>query len=138
MVSDDLIWACLRNNSSFLRKQKGNKTFLSAEPGNVRNVHSFKYSGLANSKSISVNVTENGAELVKKSSTKNKPAKMSAKISLKNARGPARNNKTIEAAVSKVYYRRDLLKETLARHTAIAKAAARKQNGVTFSVSGRK
>lgn len=137
-VSDDLVWACVNKHNSFLRKQRGNKTVLSAEPGNARNVHSFKYSGLANSKAISVVPTESGAVLLKKTKSKNKPAKLSTKINLKNARGPARNNKTIEAAISKSYYRRDLLKDTLARHSAVAKAASRKANGVEFSVSGRK
>lgn len=50
--SDDLIWACVRNNSCFLRKgRKPNATF-STERGNLTGKNSFKYSGLANSKTI--------------------------------------------------------------------------------------
>lgn len=58
-MSDSLVWLCVKNNNAFLVK-RGKKnsrcgaTMFSKESGNLLNVNSFKYSGLANSKTIDI------------------------------------------------------------------------------------
>ncbi|CAN0268378.1 unnamed protein product, partial [Discosporangium mesarthrocarpum] len=58
-VSDELTWALIKKNNCFLYKRNGQtarsgKVVLSAEPNNLLNYNSFKYSGLANSKAVGV------------------------------------------------------------------------------------
>ena len=47
-MSADLVWALVKNNNSFLVK-RANVQF-SAEAGNLTNLNTFKYSGIANDK----------------------------------------------------------------------------------------
>lgn len=47
-MSSELVWAIVKNNNSFLVK-RDNAQF-SAEPTNLMNLNSFKYSGIANYK----------------------------------------------------------------------------------------
>ncbi|KAJ8501888.1 hypothetical protein ONZ45_g11983 [Pleurotus djamor] len=49
-MSTDLQWLLVRNYNSFLVKRVREGPVFSKEPGNLRNLHSHKYSGLANSK----------------------------------------------------------------------------------------
>ena len=48
MSSADLIWLLVKDNNSYLVKRNGVQ--WSREPGNLRNVNAFKYSGLAKAK----------------------------------------------------------------------------------------
>ncbi len=43
-MSDQLVWQLVRGHNSFIRKGI-NGLVLSAEPGNLYNKHSYKYSG---------------------------------------------------------------------------------------------
>ncbi|CEM04613.1 unnamed protein product [Vitrella brassicaformis CCMP3155] len=52
MASPDLVWLCVRNSSSFIKKSNG--ITLTNEPGNLTGENSFKYSGLANNKTVDV------------------------------------------------------------------------------------
>lgn len=45
-MSDQLLWQILKGHNSFVRKGL-NGMVLSAEPGNLYNKHSYKYSGAA-------------------------------------------------------------------------------------------
>lgn len=62
-VSDSLIWSIVRKNNAFLYKS-GNvaarslSVQFSSEPGNLLSVNSFKYSGLANSKTIDISANK--------------------------------------------------------------------------------
>ena len=64
LVSDALVWQCVKGSNSFVRKSRNAQTkrngaiLLSAEPGNLTSQHSFKYSGIANSKVIKFDVDE--------------------------------------------------------------------------------
>jgi large subunit ribosomal protein L28e len=55
-MADALVWHLIRDNNCFLKKvgrtARDGEVQFSAEPGNLLNVHTFKYSGLANSKTI--------------------------------------------------------------------------------------
>ena len=63
-MSADLIWQLVKNNNSFLvkrgRTNRSGCVQFSREPGNVMGVNSFKYSGLACGKSISIGTSEDG------------------------------------------------------------------------------
>ncbi|KAF9236827.1 ribosomal L28e protein family-domain-containing protein [Melanogaster broomeanus] len=49
-MSTDLQWLLLRKHNSFVVKKVPEGPIFSTEPGNLRNLHSHKYSGLANTK----------------------------------------------------------------------------------------
>lgn len=57
-MSSALIWHLVRDNNSFLvkreRTSRAGSVQFSSEPGNVLSVNTYKYSGLANEKSIDV------------------------------------------------------------------------------------
>eukprot|EP00597_Dinobryon_sp_UTEXLB2267_P016824 CAMPEP_0201091872 /NCGR_PEP_ID=MMETSP0812-20130820/376_1 /ASSEMBLY_ACC=CAM_ASM_000668 /TAXON_ID=98059 /ORGANISM="Dinobryon sp., Strain UTEXLB2267" /LENGTH=139 /DNA_ID=CAMNT_0047343071 /DNA_START=30 /DNA_END=449 /DNA_ORIENTATION=+ len=57
-MSDALVWHLIRDNNSFLvkrnRTNRCGAVQFSSEPGNVLNVNTFKYSGIANSKTIDI------------------------------------------------------------------------------------
>lgn len=128
-VSDDLVWLCVRKNSSFLVKRNGLE--FTRERNNITGLNKFKYSGLANSKAAGIEVNEDGNAVLTKVTTKtSNPSKRTHEVLLKSGRGPKRNNQTIKSAVSKYYYRRDLLPDALAKHSKITKAAIRKAKGV--------
>merc|ERR1711990_411787 len=119
IMSSDLVWACLRKNSSFLVKSKkyGGVRFTT-EPGNLMNKHSYKYSGLANSRAIGVEEAERGVVLtVKSTSNARKPAKLFAKKNLK--RNVRRAAQSIVGDTAGYYYRADLRNAALARLSAI-------------------
>ena len=52
MASDALVWLCVKDNNSFMRKNK------CAQTGNLTSLSSFKYSGIANSKVIKFDVED--------------------------------------------------------------------------------
>lgn len=55
-MSEALVWHLIRDNHSFLVKRgqtnRSGSVQFSSEPGNVLGVNTFKYSGLANEKTI--------------------------------------------------------------------------------------
>lgn len=58
-ASDSLVWGLIRNNNAFLYKRgnvaaRTHSVQFSSENGNLLSVNSFKYSGLANSKTIDI------------------------------------------------------------------------------------
>lgn len=62
-VPGELLWLCMIKTSSFVRKCKGthpkNMT-LSAEPGNIAGMHSYKYSTVAHSKPFGLELQKDG------------------------------------------------------------------------------
>merc|ERR1712151_1062866 len=52
----ELIWECIRSNSSFIRKglRCTGAPVMSAEPGNLCGLNSFKFSSVANKKVLNV------------------------------------------------------------------------------------
>ncbi|KAI9104859.1 ribosomal L28e/Mak16 [Phlyctochytrium arcticum] len=110
-MSGDLIWLLTRDTSSFLVKRNGVR--LSREPGNLLNVNSFKYSGLAQRKSIHVASSEKGAALVLKKNRvpATKPSKVAHQIILK--KGQRASAKSVQSILRN--YRPDLQTAALAR-----------------------
>jgi len=67
-MSDALVWQCVKNFNSFQRKRgctvkRGGVTLLSAEPGNLASISSFKHSGLANSRVVDFAVAGEGKDI---------------------------------------------------------------------------
>eukprot|EP00274_Cyanoptyche_gloeocystis_P004530 CAMPEP_0196652894 /NCGR_PEP_ID=MMETSP1086-20130531/2353_1 /TAXON_ID=77921 /ORGANISM="Cyanoptyche gloeocystis , Strain SAG4.97" /LENGTH=137 /DNA_ID=CAMNT_0041983721 /DNA_START=50 /DNA_END=463 /DNA_ORIENTATION=- len=119
-MSSELVWSIIRNNSSYLVKRDGLQ--FSREPGNLMNINSFKYSGLANKKAIGVSAGEGGVvlSLKAKGSRARKPAKANTKILLK--KDFRRNAKVIIANTDGNHYRADLKAAALARLSAVSKS----------------
>ena len=115
-------WMYVRNNNSALIKRREGKGYgiqLTAEKGNVMNKNTFKYSGLANEKTIAIDVGADGKVTMGLKAPKNatKPAKSVNVTPLhKNFRRVAKSIKTQTAGK---YYRGDLTDKALARWTAL-------------------
>ena len=61
-MSDALVWQLIKNNNAFLvKRERSNRSGavqFSKESGNLLNVNSFKYSGIANSKAIGIDTSD--------------------------------------------------------------------------------
>ncbi|KAL2917298.1 hypothetical protein HK105_202962 [Polyrhizophydium stewartii] len=113
-MSSDLTWLLTRNSNSFLVKRNG--VVLSREPGNLRNLHSFKYSGFAPTKTVDVSAGAKGV-VVTLSKTKN-ASKVSASKTVVPLTGSTRASaKSVKALLSN--YRPDLTAAALARVSRI-------------------
>ncbi|PHJ19516.1 60s ribosomal protein [Cystoisospora suis] len=55
MVSSELLWQCVRRNHCFIRKFNG--ITLSAEPMNLTNKNTLKFSGIAHNQPLGLNRT---------------------------------------------------------------------------------
>merc|ERR1719198_1033927 len=120
-MSSALVWGLINKNNSFKRTYKKQGVHFSAEPGNLANKHSFKYSTLANKAVIGIEATKGGAQLTLKTA----PAKGLYKANL--TKGVRTNAKTIKALTNQ--YRPDLTAAALGRYTVLRKAAvAAKKN----------
>ena len=113
-MSADLVWQIVKNNNAFLVKKNGVQ--FSSEPGNLMNVNSFKYSGIANNKSVAIGATEKGVSVAtSKAANKNLKA---ITVELKKGARPS------AVAVKNILkgYRPDLSKAAAARVSAILKS----------------
>uniref|UniRef100_A0A3B4XIB5 Large ribosomal subunit protein eL28 n=1 Tax=Seriola lalandi dorsalis TaxID=1841481 RepID=A0A3B4XIB5_SERLL len=100
--------------------------FSASSSNNVSGVNSFKYSGLVNAKTVSLEEAEKGVTLVKKvrkADRLNKPNKMYNKVSL------TKDFRRVASAIKKEtgdnFYRPDLTKAALAKWSLIHKAQKR-------------
>merc|ERR1712232_848625 len=76
VLSSDLTWQLVRNNSSFIKKQK-NLPVLTSEPNNLTGLNSFKFSGLC-SKAVGLKVETSGEKKQNVTlTTKNRGSKLS-------------------------------------------------------------
>ncbi|KAF9507979.1 hypothetical protein BS47DRAFT_1332987 [Hydnum rufescens UP504] len=144
-MSSDLQWLLLKNHNSFLVKRVPEGPIFSTEPGNLRNIHSHKYSGLGNSKTISIQEV-NGSIRV----TTHKPSASIHKVKsakhstiLRRNNGPRRSAGIISAH-ARQGYRPDLRTSALARVSALAAVArgpkpeAQKKSRATKKAEGKK
>mmetsp|Transcript_35366 Transcript_35366/g.75332 ORF Transcript_35366/g.75332 Transcript_35366/m.75332 type:complete len:300 (-) Transcript_35366:218-1117(-) len=61
MASPDLLWECVRNTSSFIRRPTRDLTrIFSAEPANLMGLHSSKFSGLVSNAALDVRPVKRG------------------------------------------------------------------------------
>ncbi|KAI8914838.1 hypothetical protein PhCBS80983_g00773 [Powellomyces hirtus] len=123
-MSSDLIWLLTRDQSSFLVKRNGIQ--LTREPGNLLNLNSLKYSGLAQRKSIHIGAAESGKGVTvvtqKTSVPFHKVAKASHSTTIsKGTRGGHKSIKNILHT-----YRPDLEKAALARLSRVSESQSKK------------
>ncbi|KAF9535605.1 ribosomal L28e protein family-domain-containing protein [Crepidotus variabilis] len=119
-MSNDLQWLLLRGNNSFIVKRVPEGPIFSREPGNLRNLHSFKYSGLANSKVIDIS-DASGSIKIRSRKTKASPQAVSPAYSASTLRARSGGRRALGAASahSKRGYRPDLRTAALARVSAL-------------------
>ncbi|XP_057519997.1 60S ribosomal protein L28-2-like [Amaranthus tricolor] len=147
IVPGALVWEIVKKNNCFLVKEFGNgtaKVQFSKEGNNLYNTHSYKYSGLANTKTVSVQ--PGGKDSVVLSTTKtrkqNKPASLQHKSVMK--KDFSRMVKAVNNQVADNYYRPDLKKAALARLSVVnrslqvVKSGVKKRNRQAPKVRGRK
>ncbi|KAF9447547.1 ribosomal protein L28e, partial [Macrolepiota fuliginosa MF-IS2] len=138
-MSADLQWLLIRQNSSHIVKRVVEGPIFSKEPGNLRNLHSHKYSGLANEKTI--NVTEsNGTIQIVTRKVKASPhaiASAHATSSIR-ARSGGRRSLGVAAGVAKRGYRPDLRAATLARVSALVATQKEPKAAPPRKVRGKK
>eukprot|EP00088_Acartia_fossae_P068874 TRINITY_DN8835_c0_g1_i1.p1 TRINITY_DN8835_c0_g1~~TRINITY_DN8835_c0_g1_i1.p1 ORF type:complete len:141 (+),score=62.35 TRINITY_DN8835_c0_g1_i1:40-462(+) len=123
MVSSDIAWAVIRNNSSFLLKKRGVKKPFSTEPCNLTNRNAQRYNGLVNDKVVGIAAAADNKGFVmttKRSKNSYRPAK--AIISTTMKAGPGRSLHKVKAALGKQRYRKDLTKAAMRRAAAIARS----------------
>lgn len=69
-MADALVWQLIRENNSFLvkrgRTRRDGSLQFSSEPGNLLNVNTHKYSGIANASTTDVSIVGNEIQLVTK------------------------------------------------------------------------
>ncbi|CAL8470823.1 g10365 [Coccomyxa elongata] len=120
MAPSQLVWQLVKNYNCFLHKGLNGSQF-SAEPGNLYNLNSYKYSGLANEKTVHVEAGEDGAFSVTRTIPKNfnKPRESRSKATKKN-----KNFRRSAAKLGKEVHtiRPDLKKAALARASAVNKS----------------
>jgi len=137
LLSPDVVWFNVRKNNSFAVKR--NKTNFTSEPNNLMNRNTYKYSGLANRRTVDIvavdeSSTASGAAAESKSKRESqaratlvlkrkwlslgrKPTKAYHKVSLR--RDFRRVARTIKNELQGKHYRPDLLRAALARWTKI-------------------
>ena len=128
-MSDALVWHLIRDNNSFLHKRgrtaRSGSVQFSCEAGNLLNVNTFKYSGLANSKTVDLKFAtddkKRGRVVLTKKNTKkaNHPAKASAVTPF--TKHTAHCQKSVAATATSKYYRADLASAATSRLNKLKK-----------------
>jgi large subunit ribosomal protein L28e len=138
-MSDDLQWLLLRKNSSFIVKRGSKGPIFSREPGNLRNLHSHKYSGLANSKVIDISDSASGLQIVTRKTKASPHAVASANaISTIRPRSGSRRALGLACATAKRGYRPDLRTAALARVSALLSAQREPKPTPAKKIRGKK
>ncbi|OVA08491.1 Ribosomal protein L28e [Macleaya cordata] len=133
-VPGSLIWEIVKKNNAFLVKEFGNGSQMvqfSKESNNLYNVNSFKHSGLANKKTVTIQPGEKDLSVVlatTKTKKQNQPAKLLHKSVMKKEF--RRMAKAVVNQVADNYYRRDLKNAALARLSAVHRSLKVAKSGV--------
>ncbi|XP_060675662.1 large ribosomal subunit protein eL28y-like isoform X1 [Ziziphus jujuba] len=147
-VPGQLIWEIVKKNNCFLVKEfgRGNASVqFSKETNNLYNLNSFKHSGLANKKTVTIQpVGKDHSVLLATTKTKkqNKPSTLLHKSLMKKEF--RRMADAVANQVANNYYRPDLKKAALARLSAVhrslkvAKSGVKKRNRQAVKVYSRK
>ncbi|XAR67651.1 hypothetical protein NMG60_11002496 [Bertholletia excelsa] len=147
-VPGPLIWEIVKKNNSFLVKEFGNGTAsvqFSKESNNLYNLNSYKHSGLANKKTVTIQPGGKDQSVLlatTKTKKQGKPASLLHKSVMKQEfRCMA---KAVKNQVADNYYRPDLKDAALARLSAVhrslkvAKSGVKKRNRQAVRIHGRK
>jgi hypothetical protein len=141
-ISDSLLWELTKKNTSFMKKVNGQtkrsgSIKFSTEKGNVKCLSKAAYSGLANSKTADIIVTDdNQAHLVKKTKKSHQfPAKGHAVTHIKKDFRRAEN--VIQKQVIDNFHRPDL-KDALMGKYAKVYEGIRRAKGIKKTVPVKK
>ncbi|KAK0234071.1 ribosomal L28e/Mak16 [Armillaria fumosa] len=138
-MSSDLQWLLIRNSNSFIVKRVPEGPIFSREPGNLRNLHSYKYSGLANAKTIDVSDSPAGVKITTRKSKASSHAVASAKaVSYIRPRSGTRRALGIASQPLKKGYRPDLRTAALARVSALIAAQKEPKPSPPKKLRGKK
>ncbi|KAH9331044.1 hypothetical protein KI387_003152 [Taxus chinensis] len=140
-VPGQLVWEIVKRNNCFLVKKNGNgsaKVQFSSEPNNLYNLNSYKFSGLANKKTVSIQ--PGGEDLAvslatTKTKKQQKPADYVNRSVLKKEF--QKMAKAVGNQVSDNYYRPDLKRPALARLSAVHKSLRVAKSGGKKSKKSR-
>ncbi|KAH9049545.1 ribosomal L28e protein family-domain-containing protein [Lactarius hengduanensis] len=125
-MSSDLEWLLLRKNNSFIVKRVPEGPIFSKEAGNLVNIHSQKYSGFANPRTVDVRPSPNGIAIThRKGKASPRAVRPAYATNTIGSRTGPRRALGIAAQAARRNYRPDLRAATLARVSAII--AARKE-----------
>ncbi|RUS20776.1 ribosomal protein L28e [Endogone sp. FLAS-F59071] len=117
--SADLVWSLVKDNNAYLVKRPGVQ--FSSEPGNLTNLNTYKYSGLANNKTVGIVAAPSGKgiELITKKQklSAHNVNKRVNKITI--TKGSRRTALSVANIISRDGYRPDLRKSALARVSAV-------------------
>lgn len=125
LVSSTLVWQYVKKGTSFSRKNTaGAKRHFTAEPYNLTNVSTPRYTGFGNDKVVGVEVDGKGQVLTLANRTSSKPAKSARLYKLR-----LRSKRSAHVASGKVQgFRKDLTSAALARVSRIGKSEVAKRN----------
>ncbi|KAI0066567.1 ribosomal protein L28e [Artomyces pyxidatus] len=138
-MSNDLEWYLLRKNNAFIVKRVAEGPIFSKEPGNLLNLHSHKYSGLANAKTIDVSQGPSGIQIThrKKSASPHAVAASRATTVVRSRTG-SRRSYGVATGLAKRGYRPDLRAATVARVSALLAAQREPKAAPPQKVRGKK
>ncbi|KAJ3546180.1 hypothetical protein NM688_g5543 [Phlebia brevispora] len=144
-MSSDLEWLLLRSreisqkSNAFIVKKVPEGPIFSKEPANLTNIHSPKYSGLANEKTIAISDNGAGIQVVtrKKGVSHNLIKSAYATQTIRNRSG-GRRAAGVVAKLAKRGYRPDLRQAALARTSALIVAQKDKKPAPPKKIRGRK
>ncbi|KAJ4001312.1 ribosomal L28e/Mak16 [Lentinula boryana] len=138
-MSSDLQWLLLRKSNSYIVKGLPEGPIFSKEPGNLLNLHSHKYSGLANAKTIDVSDV-NGKITVTTRKPKASPYAVAPARSTSSIRSRSGSRRAfgIVASHAKRGYRPDLRKAALARTAALLSAQKEPKEAPARKLRGKK
>ncbi|KAK0466045.1 ribosomal L28e/Mak16 [Desarmillaria tabescens] len=139
-MSSDLQWLLIRNSNSFIVKRVPEGPIFSKEPGNLRNLHSHKFSGLANAKVPLMSPTRPAGVKITTRKPKASPhAVASAKATTYiRPRSGTRRALGIAAQPAKKGYRPDLRTAALARVSALIAAQKEPKPSPPKKLRGKK
>ncbi|KAL3511710.1 hypothetical protein ACH5RR_024427 [Cinchona calisaya] len=133
-VPGQLIWEIVKKNNCFLVKEFGNgkaSVKFSKEPNNLFNLHSYKHSGLANKKTVTIQPAGKDQSVLlatTKTKKQGKPAALLHKSFMKKEF--SRMAKAVSNQVADNYYRPDLKKAALARLSVVHRSLKVAKSGV--------
>ncbi|CAE8649488.1 unnamed protein product [Polarella glacialis] len=129
MASADLLWHCVKKNSSFIRKSV-NMPVMTAEPGNLTGLNSFRFSGLANKKESIILTTKS-----KKTSRSYRPRGILLETGIK--KGPKKGLAQLKKVMEAGFYRQDLMSLALTKYTKIKQSFKKRKLVVKSRRAGK-
>ena len=123
-AADSLVWEIVKNNNSFMRKKNGRTSrsgsiLFCVERGNPMSRSTYKYSGIANSKTVDVTATDDNRAVLTKKTKKAATSGKGGKAEIALNKDFRRTEKTIKSQATDNYYRPDLKSAALAKYTAV-------------------